>query len=259
MRAVFLSDAHLISRREPGYEAVLRFLGGLTGPRGPSGRRQAAGGEERCDALFLAGDFFDFWFGREGRIFPDFVPAIDRLVALRDEGVRVGLCEGNHDFFLADYFTGTLGMEVFPEQADLDLDGRRVLVSHGDTVDPSDTAAMLLRKVLRSGFLYRLQRILPAPFVWRVSRLASVTSRRASGGTEDSLVAGMRRFALEKFTEGYDAVVLGHSHKPVIERFEVNGRPCTFLTLGDWIRHCSYGVCEDGVFSQPFFQPDKSL
>jgi UDP-2,3-diacylglucosamine hydrolase len=255
MRALFLSDAHLISRREPGYVAVMRFLEVLEGPRKAPRGGQAPGGEQRCDALFLAGDFFDFWFGREGRLFPDFLPVVERLAALRDEGVRVGLCEGNHDFFLGDYFAGTLGMEVYPEWADLDLDGKRVLLTHGDTIGPADAGASLLRKLLRSRFLYRLQRVLPAPFVWRVAHLASVTSRRVSREREDSLVGGMRRFALQKFEEGYDAVVCGHSHKPVIERYDASGRSRTFMTLGDWVRHCSYGVFENGEFSLSFFQP----
>jgi UDP-2,3-diacylglucosamine hydrolase len=255
MRTLFLSDAHLISRREPGYEAVMRFLEGLEGPGRASAGRHAPGGGQRCDALFLAGDFFDFWFGREGRIFPEFVPVIQRLAALRDQGVRIGLCEGNHDFFLGDYFAGTLGMEVYPEWADLALDGKRVLVSHGDAADPSDAGGALLRRMLRSRFLYGLQRVLPAPFVWRAARLASLTSRRVSGEMEDSIVGGLRRFALGKFEEGYDAVVCGHSHRPVIERYETGGRSRTFLTLGDWVTHFSFGVFENGAFALSFFRP----
>jgi UDP-2,3-diacylglucosamine hydrolase len=255
MRAIFLSDAHLIDRQEPGYEAVMRFLAGLEGPRKKKAPVEVSGGGGRCDALFLAGDFFDFWFGREGRIFPDFLPVIQRLTDLRDQGVRVVLCEGNHDFFLGDYFIGVLGMEVYPDWVDLDLDGKRVLLSHGDLIDPSNTGAALVRKILRSGFLYRLQRILPAPLVWRAARLTSLTSRRFSAETEGRLVDGMRRFALEKFREGYDAVLCGHSHRPVIEHYETNGCTRTFMTLGDWIHHCSFGVFEDGVFSLSFFQP----
>lgn len=254
MRAIFLSDAHLIDRQQPGYEAVMRFLAGLEGPRKGKVTREAAGGGARCDALFLAGDFFDFWFGREGRIFPDYLPVIERLIALRDQGVRVGLCEGNHDFFLGDYFVGVLGMEVYPDWVDLDLDGKRVLLSHGDLVDPSDTGAALIRKILRSGFLYRLQRLLPARFVWRAARLTSQASRRFSAEAEGLLVDGMRRFALEKFKEGYDAVLCGHSHRPVIERYETDGCIRTFMTLGDWIHHRSFGVFEDGAFSLSFFK-----
>ncbi|HOI73277.1 MAG TPA: UDP-2,3-diacylglucosamine diphosphatase [Syntrophales bacterium] len=258
MRAIFLSDAHLIDRHEAAYRAVMRFLEGLEGPRrvsGSGGRQVPGEGAGRCDALFLAGDFFDFWFGREGRIFPDFLPVIERLTALRDQGVRIGLCEGNHDFFLEDYFTDVLGMEVFPDWAELDLDGKRILLTHGDIIDPPDSGAALVRKILRSRFLFRLQRILPAPFVWRAARLTSLTSRRFSGEMENRIVDSMRRFALNKFGEGYDAVICGHSHRPVIEIHETAGRARTFMTLGDWIRHCSYGVFEDGSFSLSFFRP----
>ena len=70
-------------------------------------------GDEKAimtDLLVIAGDFFDFWFERGGLIYPEFRPVVERLVQLRQSGIRISLCEGNHDFFLADYFSGELGI-----------------------------------------------------------------------------------------------------------------------------------------------------
>lgn len=160
MKAVFISDVHLKDPGDAGYRRLLRFLEGLSG----SARR---GGEARpdkgltVDQLVIAGDFFDFWFAKGAVIYPGFRPIVDRLVGLKQEGVRVSLCEGNHDFFLHDYFAERLGIAVYPEWMDFTVDGLKILVSHGDTVDRTDRSYLALRRFLRSTFAYRLQRLLP--------------------------------------------------------------------------------------------------
>jgi UDP-2,3-diacylglucosamine hydrolase len=96
---------------------------------------------------------------------------------LRQSGIRICLCEGNHDFFLADYFSGKLGIEVYPGDAEFMLDGLRSLVSHGDTVDRNNRRYLALRRLLRSSFSYRLQRIFPLEWLWRIARFSSKVSK----------------------------------------------------------------------------------
>ncbi len=121
MKCIFLSDAHLKSERDKGYRDMMRFLDSL--------------GAEKPDQLFVAGDFFDFWFGRGDHVYPDFKPVIEKLMVLRDAGTLIRLCEGNHDFFLGDYFAAIPGITVCRESAVVDLEGRKTLVAHGDLVD----------------------------------------------------------------------------------------------------------------------------
>jgi UDP-2,3-diacylglucosamine pyrophosphatase LpxH len=58
----------------------------------------------------------------------------------------------------------------------------------------------------------------------------------------------MRLFADDKFMEGYDAVILGHSHAETLSQQELNGRMRTFATLGDWMTFYTYLAYEDGRF-----------
>jgi len=255
MKTVFLSDAHLTGAPDGRGAKVLRFLDGLLeGQRRAGGKKNGfAGRKAPLDRLVIAGDFFDFWFGRAGVIYPGFRPVVGKLSLLADSGCEILLCEGNHDFFLGDHFSGKPGFRVIAEWADIDLDGLRVLVSHGDTVDRRNRGYLALRALLRSAFFFRLQLLLPPAFLWRVSRIASETSKAVSGGAQDRLVEVMHRFALEKFAEGYDAVVFGHCHRPLIREESRGGRTKTFATLGDWITHDSYLVCENGRFSMHRF------
>ncbi len=247
MKAIFLSDAHLKGTTDPAHQRLIRLFEGLRG-RGATGARGASDERLTVDHLIIAGDFFDFWFARGDIIYPGFRPMIERIAALKAEGVRISLCEGNHDFFLEDYFSGRLGFEVYPEWAEFTIDGRRILVSHGDTVDRGNRKYLALRRVLRSWAARRMQRFLPLNVLWRVARLSSEMSKEMSDESVDRLAEIMHRFARGKYREGYDAVILGHCHKPLLHQDMSDGRQKTFATLGDWITHDSYLLYDNGRF-----------
>ncbi len=248
MRAIFLSDAHLKDPGDAVHEKLTRFFDRLRG-RGGVGRGQAPLDSLAVDHLVIAGDFFDFWFGRGDTIHPAFRLMVERIAALKRDGVRISFCEGNHDFFLGDFFGERLGIEVYPEWADLEIDGRRMLVSHGDTVDRGNHRYLALRGFLRTPFVYHLQRLLPLRLLWGMARLGSRMSKEMSGESAERLVEIMHRFAQRKFREGYDAVILGHCHKPFVSEELCGGRRRTFATLGDWITHDSYLLYDDGRFT----------
>jgi UDP-2,3-diacylglucosamine hydrolase len=252
MRAVFLSDVHLKRHTDPGYERCMQFFMRLQG-------RGAKSGDEKgivIDLLVIAGDFFDFWFERGGRIYPEFRTVVERLVELKQSGVRVCLCEGNHDFFLGDYFSRTLGIEVYPEEARFTLDGQRCLVSHGDTVDRENRRYLALRRLLRSPFAYRMQRIVPLAWMWWIARLSSKVSRDAFADATNRLKVVMHHYAAEKFREGFDAVIFGHCHTPTFREEQIGSRHKYIVTLGDWITHQKYLIFENGRFTQKRFEPE---
>ena len=250
MRAVFISDAHLKSSNDPGYRKCLRFLGSLRGP----GTQETGPDPEACDLLVIAGDFFDFWFAKEGRIYPAFEPVIERLFQLKREGIRICLCEGNHDFYLADYFTGKSGFEVYPGDAEFDLDGRRAFVSHGDTVDKANRRYLALRQFLRSPFIYALQKIFPLKRKSVLTLDNSKMSQEMSPAAQERLEAVMHRFAADKYREGLDAVILGHCHRAVLRQETIDGRLRTFALLGDWIVHDSFLLYDNGCFTMNRFE-----
>ncbi|MBW2636579.1 MAG: UDP-2,3-diacylglucosamine diphosphatase [Deltaproteobacteria bacterium] len=233
MRAVFISDAHIKTREDKGYDYLLRFFDSIRGD---------------MDHLFIVGDFFDFWFCEGDAIYPDFRPIVDKILELNHGGVKVHLFEGNHDFFLADFFEGH-DIEVFPEDATLTLDGKKIFVSHGDTASAPTWSYLLLKSLLRSRAFYNFQKAIPAPFLWKISRITSKMSRRHFARPSESIAEGMRAFSMKKFDDGYDAVILGHCHQPLLEEHMNDGTMKTFAALGDWISHFSYLVCDEGEFS----------
>jgi UDP-2,3-diacylglucosamine hydrolase len=259
MKAIFLSDAHIRKKNDKNYNSLVSFLGKLKHLDSRDAwhppREQSDAGSILLDNLFILGDFFDFWFCKKDNIYPVFTPIIEQLIRLKKEGVHIHFCEGNHDFFLSDYFTQVLGMEVFEEWAEFVSNGRRFLLSHGDTVDQENSSQILLRRFLRSKFFYLLQKWLPSSLIWETARISSSISRHMSNGQEDILADKMLAFAMIKFQEGYDVIILGHSHKPMLKNnIIVNNRQKIFATLGDWLNHSSYLSYDNGRFELVFYE-----
>lgn len=238
MRAVFFSDAHLRGADDEGCGLLLSFL------------RDAS---RNLDHLFIVGDLFDFWFSKGGVVYPGFQSVIEELAAVQGRGVQVHLFEGNHDFHLADYFTRFHGIEVFPDAAQISLDGKTIFIAHGDLVDETDRGYRILRRVLRSRPFSGLQRLLPLPMLWRLARMSSEASKEYLAKPQEGLAAKMEAFALAKFEEGIDAVVLGHCHLPAITTHTVGARKRHFVLLGDWLNHRSYLVMDSGGFDLVYY------
>ncbi len=261
MKAVFIADAHLKNSCDLNYRKMLNFLSLLIHPsdvNSPLKSESAARRRIPVDDLYIGGDFFDFWFCRGEMVYPEFLPVILALIAVRDRGIRVHFAEGNHDFFLSDYFTRILGMEVFTDWTTLMLDDCKVLFSHGDTVDRSNVQYLRLRKLLRSRLIYQLQRRLPLSWLWKIAAACSGTSKGQSRPSEEKLSGILHAFSAAKIQGEIDAVILGHCHQPILKEFQIRGRRKYTITLGDWIRHFSYLYYEDGIFRFHCFKGEKS-
>lgn len=233
MKAVFISDAHLKDEGSKRYHNLLSLLDAV---------------KDTIDALFIVGDFFDFWFCDNGNIYPEFRIMIDKLLDLRNHGVAINYFEGNHDFYLDEFF-GTFGVRIFQDGATFKLDDQKIFVSHGDTVDLSNRPYLVLRSFLRSRIFYMMQKGMPSAVLWRVARISSKMSKDHLARSPEGLADTMRNFSMRKFEEGYDAVILGHCHQPVLEQYVIGGRKRTFAIPGDWVDHCSYIQYVDGDFT----------
>ncbi len=233
MKTVFLSDAHLSSQKSSGYEKLLVFFDSIA---------------NTVDHVVIVGDFFDFWFCDNHSIYAEFRAITEKLLELRRKGIEITFFEGNHDFFLGDYF-GQYDITVFPDSGVINLDEKKVFVAHGDLIDKSNGPYLRLRCFLRSRFFYHLQKILPASLLWKLSKISSRASKKHLARPPYGLGKKMEVFAMEKFKEGFDAVVLGHYHEPIFKEYVIDGNKKTFAVLGDWISHFTYLAWDNGNIS----------
>lgn len=235
MRKVFIADAHLRNAGDDNYRRLLGFLAELRG---------------NADTLFILGDLFEFWIGYRRVPFTQYRPVLEQLRQLVASGTELVYFEGNHDFHMGPFFKETLKARVFKGPAALDLDGKRVYLCHGDQINRGDIGYLLLRFLLHNPLTGAV-----APFV--PPRIASAIADRMSRMSRQNhrqrrmkwdYAAILRGFAAARFGEGYDAVITGHFHLPLLEKSGSGGER-TLLSLGDWLTHFTYGEWTDGEIS----------
>jgi UDP-2,3-diacylglucosamine pyrophosphatase LpxH len=223
-RSLFLSDLHLgTSRGRPDH--VSDFLA-----------------HAEAEAIYLVGDIFDGWSpaARRSAPLPDHRKLLDRLERFAGDGVQIVLVPGNHDAAFRKLSGQSVGpMQVCEETHHRMADGRRMLVTHGDSVDPlmalgemvgwaGGKLDIAIRRVNRSlNALREAHGLDPSPWVEaQLIRLNAAMHPRATYA---------QRLTTRARHLGFDGVICGHYHIPALT--EMNGQ--TYANCGDWLDHFS--------------------
>src|SRR5262245_18674659 len=199
--------------------------------------------DERA-ALYVNGDLFDFWFEYGHAIPKRFVRVLQALGDLRRRGVPVLYVGGNHDFWIGEYLARELDVPFSDVPVPLTLQGRRIFLAYGDGLGPGDHGYKVLKRVLRTRVARGLFRWIHPDVGIPLAAACSHTSRHHAprpSVSDDDLRA---RLAAPRYAEGYDAVVLGHFHRPV----HWQGEGKDFLVLGDWVNRRTVVRLADGAF-----------
>ena len=199
--------------------------------------------QERA-ALYVNGDLFDFWFEYGHAIPKRYVRVLQELGELRRAGLDVTYVGGNHDFWIGDYLKRELDVTFTDLPLPLSIQGRRIMLAHGDGLGPGDHGYKLLKRVLRNGVARGLFRWIHPDIGIPLATMTSHTSRHKAPRVNRDEAWLLERIARPWFREGYDAVVLAHYHVP-LHRKEADGE---LLVLGDWIERRTYARLEGGVF-----------
>jgi len=236
MRVIFLADAHLRKPGDHNYRTMLDFLDEQCG---------------RTDILVLLGDIFEFWIGKN-TVLADYVPLVDALERLHQQGTKLVYVEGNHDFHLGPVFTRRLDCLVLPDGGSIELDGKKVFLTHGDLANPDDVGYRRLRKFFRSGLVRVLIRTLPNYLLLKIGARAGYESKKNYGGERSRWPARklLISYAEAILATGQQVVVCGHFHQPFCEKLG-DGE---LIALGDWITQFSYAVYEDQAFTLTSYQ-----
>jgi UDP-2,3-diacylglucosamine hydrolase len=237
MKAIFLADAHLRREQDTNYQVLLEFL-----------NRQ-----KDLNALFLLGDIFEFWFGYEHVVFSAYVPILEKLRHLSQNGTQLFFVEGNHDFNLGPYFEKELNCTVIRDPSYVEWDDVKMLLCHGDQLK-QDKAYALLRAFWRSHPLKWLAKIVHPDLVWRFGNFLSSKNDkhdtlRSHRDPSDYLLGYAQSIAQDCQT-----VLCGHFHSPVV----IEHNDTTLIGLGDWIHQFSYAEMQDGVLKLKTYTPDAN-
>jgi len=222
----FVADAHLSASTEEPRRRLLDFLASI---------------QSRADSLFVLGDLFDFGFEYRRGLPAGSAVVLDALRRVRDAGTRVLYLPGNHDFRLGPRVRASVEVAT-GRSVEMELDGRRVWLAHGDELDPRPVSA-LFRALGRNHAAVALYSLLGQRAGTRLAGWVSGRSRARP--PDEPLRDRMAAFAQQRLLRGDDVVVLAHSHLPELRQLERG----TYLNVGDWLGGRTFGVMRDGVVS----------
>jgi UDP-2,3-diacylglucosamine hydrolase len=228
----FISDAHLGFKNTEEETGKRRKLLGFLEFLETSGNTRE---------LYVLGDLFDFWFEWYHVIPKYWFPILHKLKKLVESGINVTLITGNHDFHTGSYLEKEIGIRCIDEFHDFEIGSKRFFAAHGDGLAKKDRGYRFIKRIIRhrlSIFLYKT--FIPADLGMQIARWTSKSSRKLNRFEKQSWSEEYYKFAKEKFDEGFDYVILGHIHYPMIREEENNGK--TYVNCGDWIKHFTYAV-----------------
>jgi len=213
-----VGDVHLGEAYPAVADAFVGYLDSLVGTGG---------------SLVLLGDVFEVWIGRPMQTDPlprRVLAALKRLIAA---GTTVKFMLGNRDigFRGADGFDA----EIWPDPVRMRLDGRTVVLTHGDQLCTADLAYQAMRR-----FFYGPGGQLLARLPYRAKHWLGTGVRRLSRretGRKQGYTMGLDYGEALRWLDAYggDVLVAGHVHTGVHHRHP--GPPDReILVLKDWER-----------------------
>ena len=232
----FISDFHLgIPDREKSLEReklIVRFLEEIRG---------------QAEEIFILGDIFDFWYEYRKVVPKGHTRLLGKLAELTDTGIPLHFFVGNHDMWMKDYFQSELNIPVYFHPQELERQGKKLMIGHGDGLGPGDHGYKRLKKLFRNPVSKFLFGVFPpvmgmglANYLSRRSRAATMNEQVFLGEEKEWLIIHCKEVLKQK---NIDFFVFGHRHLPIDHRLSEGSR---YINLGDWIHYFTYAVLENG-------------
>ena len=197
VKRLIIADAHVGQRTDDAADMVSMLLN--------------AHGSDVTEIIYL-GDGFQYLIGMSKFWTAGVIEVIETWRVLRLSGMKIGVVEGNRDFFLD---APELASEIDWSGLSYDFQSgsRRYRLIHGDKVNLRDLQYRFWSRVSKSGVARLWARLLPRSLaVWIVrsmeARLAATNRRFRYHKPLDSLC----RAAEESWSQGVDVLLWGHFH-----------------------------------------------
>ena len=229
----FISDLHLSAERPDISACLLQFL---------------AGQAREAEALYILGDLFEVWIGDDDQS-PFNNSIAEAFKAVADSGTPLYFIHGNRDFLIRKNFARRAGFTLLPEQVVINLYTQPTLLMHGDELCTRDVVYQKFRKKARGWWWPRLMLSLPLSLRRKIAENGRKTSQKNHRNlnmdimdvTPEEVSRVMQKHQVKR-------LIHGHTHRPAIHQFEINGQAAERIVLGDWYEQGSIlKVSADGA------------
>lgn len=199
-----------------------------------------------ASALYILGDLFDAWIGDDDNTRPN-KSIKQALRSLKDAGTEIFLLRGNRDFLLGQKFCIESGVTLLDDFALIYLDGKPVLLTHGDLLCSDDHAYLAFRAKSRTPQWQN--NVLSKPLWLRLLaarwyRLRSYFHKRRQSQeimdvNQQTVIDAMRKY-------GCSTLIHGHTHRPERHPLWCDDHEVERIVLADWKKGFGEALCWNG-------------
>ncbi len=222
---LFISDLHLAPERPQIIDLFERFSYEIA---------------SRAKTLYILGDFLEYWLGDDDR-----ADGLDKVFAtlnhLSNSGTEVLFMHGNRDFLVGDALAERCNFKIIDEPYQITVNQQTALLMHGDSLCTDDIDYQQFRAMVRNP---AWQQAVLSKSLQEREQLAKSLRDKSQVATADKLpdIMDANQQAIESIMQQYDIRLLihGHTHRPGIHDFSIDGTMKRRIVLGDWYKTGSY-------------------
>ncbi len=188
--------------------------------------------------LLILGDLFEYWIGDD--TLDDPADTVSRAVAaalrkLTQHGVALYVMHGNRDLLLGAGFLRATGARLLSDPVIAEIQGRSVLLAHGDAWCTQDLEYQQFRASVRQEA--RQRQFLASPREARQAFMGAARAHSEAGKREKAMeIMDVTPAAIEEALRacGLRLLIHGHTHRPAVHRLLIDGEPAERWVLPDW-------------------------
>jgi UDP-2,3-diacylglucosamine hydrolase len=233
LSTLFISDLHLTEERPEANERFITLLE-------EQGRA--------ADALYILGDFFEYWIGDDDLGEPFNAVVAGLLKDLTGQGVPVYLMHGNRDFLIGDGFCAATGASLLPDPTVAEIGGVKTLLVHGDTLCTDDVEYQAWRRKARdpafqAAFLAKSlaeRRQTVSQMREKSRQVVQEKTAEIMDVNDDAVRQAMR-------SAGVRRLIHGHTHRPGRHQLDIDGERGERWVLPDWYGRGGYLQVDRGI------------
>ena len=210
----FISDLHLDKSRPHINKYFIEYLNHL---------------DNSVTDLYILGDLFEYWVGDDDPM--DGLEEVRDAITYLGEKINIWYMHGNRDFLVTENICKDLKINLLNDPTVLEVNSKKILLLHGDTLCTDDHDYQNFRSVVRSSAWQEemLSKSLDERLTIANSlREKSIEANRFKG--ED--IMDVNNAEVMNIIERYkpDVIIHGHTHRPNIHWHNKVIR----YVLGDW-------------------------
>lgn len=184
------------------------------------------------NALFILGDFFDYWVGDD--VISHMQEAIIKaLLDAHEKGLTIYFMHGNRDFLIGKTFAQKSKVTLINDPYLLQLKHQDIVLMHGDLLCTDDKSYQIFRYIARNPLVKKLYLSLSAKTRQRIAQKIRAKSKQKN---KKYKIIDVTPKGIKRYLDDNKLLIHGHTHL-FNTHHEKN---YTRYVLGDWFTTGSY-------------------